>query len=159
MELPHTSHTWTYWRLHEAQHRTVGRDERSHWAWRKWRHLPGYSVYRPATSQQWRHLSHRTQRGIFYGGISSSPWMPISEDCPWSYRFKCWTSSKDATRSIFKAFGGTCLGLNDWPARLEADTPSVMPMRLVQVCLPKTKATFLAHSSWYMCIQNVKICN
>ena len=36
----------------------------------------------PATSQQWRHLSHHTQHGISSGGIFSSPWMPTYGNCP-----------------------------------------------------------------------------
>ena len=51
------------------------------------------ALWVPATSQQWPRFSHRTPQGE----ISSFPWMLIYGDCPCSYPFKWWMSSKESS--------------------------------------------------------------
>ena len=84
---------------------TNTRNKRRDWAWGQVPSLPG-ALSVPVTSQ-WRSLSQRTQQGISEGEISSSTRMPTYGHYTCCYPFKCWTSSKEAARTILKIFGMT----------------------------------------------------
>ena len=76
----------------------------------------------PATSHQWTHLSHRTQRGISEGGISFSSWGLSMVLSFWMMNVK-----QGSSKYPLKVFGMTWKGLNHRLPRLSVpltNTPS-----------------------------------